>query len=345
MKCALPGVGVGTISVSKPSGASRARSSSATCRSLPGGLEVLVRISCCSRSTTSPSGPSSCARAADGATASAISIAPTTTIRPARHVPSAYPGSVRRSRHSQTSPSTRPPRSREPTSPACSRSSSSTVCGCCRAAGTAGPSVFEAAGLTAADPRLARRPRDGRGGQRRPRRLRGQERRPGRRPLRGGHPHARPQAGRRRPLVRRAADADPRRARLLRGLRRDRPGAVPRRAPAPDLGAEVQQPGAHQPRQPQPRGAAHLRAVPLRVRQRGQRGGGEGALRDLRGAGAGQAALPGRDREPQPVDRGEGRQQEPRARAAAHHQRREGPHGPVGDRQRVVQEAGRTTRA
>ena len=83
MKCALPGVGVGTISVSKPSGASRARSSSAICCSLPGGLEVLVRISCCSRSTTSPSGPSSCARAAVGATASAISTAPTTTIRPA----------------------------------------------------------------------------------------------------------------------------------------------------------------------------------------------------------------------------------------------------------------------
>jgi hypothetical protein len=39
------------------------------------------------------------------------------------------------------------------------------------------------------------------------------------------------------------------------------------------------------------------------------------------------------------VDRGEGRQREPRSRTAADHLRREGPHGPVGDRQRVLQEA------
>ena len=55
--------------------------------------------------------------------------------------------------------------------------------------------VFAGGRAHAADARLARRPRDGRGGQRRSRRLRGQERRPGRRPLRGGDPHARPQAG------------------------------------------------------------------------------------------------------------------------------------------------------
>ena len=66
MKWALPAVGVGTISVSKPSGASRAFSNSAICASLPGGLDVLVWISCCSSATTSPSGPSSCAFAAPG---------------------------------------------------------------------------------------------------------------------------------------------------------------------------------------------------------------------------------------------------------------------------------------
>ena len=44
-------------------------------------------------------------------------------------------------------------------------------------------------------------------------------------------------------------------------------------------------------------------------------------------------------REPQPVDRGQGRHQEPRARPAADHRRREGPHRAVGDRQRLLQEA------
>ena len=53
----------------------------------------------------------------------------------------------------------------------------------------------------------------------------------------------------------------------------------------------------------------------------------------------GRAALPGRHGQPQPVDRGEGRHQEPRARTAADHHRREGQHGAVGDRQRVLQEA------
>ena len=63
------------------------------------------------------------------------------------------------------------------------------------------------------------------------------------------------------------------------------PGAVPRRAAAADLRAEVRLTGARQTGQPQPRRAAHLRAVPLRVRQRGQRGRGQGALRDVRRAG------------------------------------------------------------
>ena len=66
MKWALPAVGVGTISISKPSGASRAFSSSAICASLPGGLDVLAWISSCSSATTSPSGPSSCAFDAPG---------------------------------------------------------------------------------------------------------------------------------------------------------------------------------------------------------------------------------------------------------------------------------------
>ena len=72
---------------------------------------------------------------------------------------------------------------------------------------------------------------------------------------------------------------------------------------AADLGAEVGVAGARQPGEPRSGRAAHLRAVPLRVRERGQRGRGQGAVQHVRGARFGRAALPGRDREPQPVDR------------------------------------------
>ena len=140
--------------------------------------------------------------------------------------------------------------------------------------------------LHGARARLARRSRHRRGGQRPPRGLRPQDRRAGRRPLRRRHRQAGQEAGRHRPLLRRAAHADPRRPRPVGGLGRHRSGAVPRRAAAADLGAEVGVAGARQPGQPQPRRPAHLRAVPLRLRQRRQRGRGQGALRDLRGPGA-----------------------------------------------------------
>ena len=51
------------------------------------------------------------------------------------------------------------------------------------------------------------------------------------------------------------------------------------------------------------------------------------------------APLAGRGRQPQPVDRGQGRHEEPRARPDADPQRREGPHDPVGDGRRHLQEA------
>lgn len=52
----------------------------------------------------------------------------------------------------------------------------------------------------------------------------------------------------------------------------NRPGPLPGRAPPAGLGAEVGQAGARSPGQPAPRGSALLRPVPLRVRERGQRG-------------------------------------------------------------------------
>ena len=70
----------------------------------------------------------------------------------------------------------------------------------------------------------------------------------------------------------------------------------------------------------------HGRAVPLTYEQfryafaqRRHRGRGARALQHLRRARCGCTAVPGRHREPQPVDRGEGEDQETRAGAAAHH--------------------------
>ena len=163
--------------------------------------------------------------------------------------------------------------------------------------------------LRAAHARLARRPRDRRGGQAHPEVFADKTRRPGRRPLRRRH---RPARARSRPSIGHSfgglLDPDPRRPRARGRDGRDRPGAVPRRAAAADLGAAVGVARAGQPGQPQPRRPAHLRAVPLRVRQRRRaRTRPRQLYDDLRRAGAGRAALPGRDGEPQPVDRGEGR--------------------------------------
>ena len=72
--------------------------------------------------------------------------------------------------------------------------------------------------------------------------------------------------------------------------------------PLPYLVAEIGETGAREPGQPRSRGAAHLRPVPLLVRQHLQRGGGEAALQRILGAGVGRAALPGRERQPQPLD-------------------------------------------
>ena len=88
------------------------------------------------------------------------------------------------------------------------------------------------------------------------------------------------------------------------------------------------------------------RAVPLTYEQfryafanAVERGRGQEALRRVCRAGPRRSAVPGRDRQLQSVDGGEGRPQEPRARAAADHLRREGSHRALGDRERLLQEA------
>ena len=122
------------------------------------------------------------------------------------------------------------------------------------------------------------------------------------------------------------------------------PGPFRGRPAAAALGAAVGRPGAAEPAQPGPRGHPHPRPVQVRLGQRARRRGGEAALRDLpRGRARGGPDADG-ERQPQPLHRGEGRPEESRARAAADHRRREGPHRPVGDRQRLLQAAEATTR-
>ena len=140
--------------------------------------------------------------------------------------------------------------------------------------------------------------------------------RPGGRSLRGDHPRAHQEAGHRRPFLRRAADPDPCRAWPGCCLGGDRPGTVPRRTPAAHLVAEVGLPCAGQPGQPQPRGPADLRAVPLRLRQRRQRGRGQAAVRDLCRAHLREAAVPGGGSQPQP--RGPRPRSTPTTHSAAH---------------------------
>ena len=112
-----------------------------------------------------------------------------------------------------------------------------------------------------------------------------------------------------------AARADRRGPRPGARHRRHRPGPEPR-GPAPAvLGTQGVLPGAGQPRQPQARGDADLRPVPLRLRQRRVGAGGPRPLRHVPRAGSGAAALPGGDRQPPAGDRGEGREA-PRRRAA-----------------------------
>ena len=73
--------------------------------------------------------------------------------------------------------------------------------------------------------------------------------------------------------------------------------------------------------------------------ERGGRGRGQRAVRDLCGAGHRARPVPGGDCQLQSVDRREGRLQESEARTAAGDLRREGPHGSLGDRECQLQEA------
>src|SRR5262249_21631383 len=67
-------------------------------------------------------------------------------------------------------------------------------------------------------------------------------------------------------------------------------------------------------------------------------GRGAEAVRELRCARSRQAALSGGEREPQPLDGGEGEREEPGARTDAPRLRCTRPHRPAGDREGVVRQ-------
>src|SRR5882672_11324971 len=126
---------------------------------------------------------------------------------------------------------------------------------------------------------------------------------------------------------------------IIRRIGRDQPCSFPWRAPAADLGAALGQRRPAQPRELEPRGPAQLRPVPLQLRERGRRGRGEGTVSRLLRPRRRRASLPGGVRELESVVRGEGQLEEPGAGSDADRLGRLGPYGPLGDRERILQEA------
>ena len=221
------------------------------------------------------------------------------------------------------------------------RSSSCTGCGCCRAAGTAGPSC---------------------------------SRRPGTPPLAPGWPDdpetvaeanapprgVRPQVGRRRsPTTSRTSSAGSTRKPAIighsfgglltqilagRGLRGGvgghRPGAVPGRAAAADLRAAVGVPGAAATR---PTATAPCRSPTSSSATRSPTRSTEDEAKELYETYAvpapGEPLFQAATANLNPWTEVKVEIEEPRARPAADHRRREGPHRAVGDRQRLLQAA------
>ena len=123
-----------------------------------------------------------------------------------------------------------------------------------------------------------------------------------------------------------------------------RPRRLPWRPAIANPRAQVGWPVPDQPAESPPRDHAHVRPIQVRVGERAGRAGGERALRHLPRRRLRDLPRPDGQRQPQPVDGGEGRHAEPRPRSRADHRRRGGPHGAVGDRERRLQPAAAKSR-
>ena len=155
----------------------------------------------------------------------------------------------------------------------------------------------------------------------------------------GDHPPAGSEARDHRSLLRWPADHDSRRARARRRVGRDQSCSIPRRTSAADPGAAHGQRRAAQSLELEPRGAAHLRAVPLQLRERRRRGRGEGAVprifrRRLRASRC--SRRPSANINPWSEAKVDTRNPDrgPMLIICG----RLGPHGSLGDRERVLQE-------
>src|SRR5215213_4547329 len=91
----------------------------------------------------------------------------------------------------------------------------------------------------------------------------------------------------------------------------DRPRNLPWRPAAAALGAEGGGPVAGRSAHARPGDHPHVRPVQVRLGERAGRGGGEGALRRIPRRRLGDLSHADGQREPQPVDGGEGEHQEP----------------------------------
>jgi len=108
--------------------------------------------------------------------------------------------------------------------------------------------------------------------------------------------------------------ADPGGPRTFGGVRGDRPGSIPGCPSVADLLAPCVVPGARQSSEPPPRSAAHVRSnSATRSRMRSTRTKRRSCTTRSR-CGTRRAPLPGGCRQPQPVDRGQGRHDETRNR-------------------------------
>src|SRR5207248_5320056 len=115
--------------------------------------------------------------------------------------------------------------------------------------------------------------------------------------------------------------------------------SVPRSAPVANRGPAHGQCRPAQPRQLEPCGPTHVRAVPLQLCERSRGGRGEGVVPRLFRPRCRRAALPGSVCEPQSLVRGKGQLDEPGAWSDADHLGRLGSYSSLGDCERVLQEA------
>ena len=119
---------------------------------------------------------------------------------------------------------------------------------------------------------------------------------------------------------------------------------VSRRAAAASLRAQVRRTSPEQTRQLPSGRLTYLRAVPLRLYQCGGGRRSPRALRNVCGPRFRHARLPGRCRQPQPVDGRPGQHKEPRAWTTLAHRGRERPYCPVGGRHCCLQFAEKQSR-